>query len=183
MLFLFRVVPLIAILISLTSCASPRYQTLYRYEPPTDATGRACLEKCENKLASCQSSCSITFQSCSKSIEPEAEAQYSEALKRYEMELNRYRWELQRYELNQSLNWEYHSLAAGHWHYSPWPRPYYFPPTPPRKPSRDDALARLRKLKCDSDCGCQPIYDACFLSCGGKKIPEVRCIANCPKDK
>ena len=179
----FRVVLLIAVLIGLTSCASPRYQTLYRYEPPTDAAGHACLERCEDKLSGCLSSCSITLQSCSKRIEPEAEARYSEALKRYEMELNIYRWELQRYEINQTLNWQYHSLAADHLHYYAWPRPYYFPPTPPRKPGRDELFNRLRKEKCETDCGCQPIYDACFLTCGGKKIPEVRCIANCPKDK
>ena len=37
---------------------------------------------------------------------------------------------------------------------------------------REHVQAAVEKQRCDSDCGCQPIYDACFLSCGGKKIPE-----------
>ncbi|MDO9188476.1 MAG: hypothetical protein Q7U24_01285, partial [Sulfurimicrobium sp.] len=64
--------------------------------------------------------------------------------------------------------------------YSPFGMPYYSPPFPPIKPSRNAVFERLRQERCDVDCGCQPVYDACFLSCGGKKIPETRCISNCP---
>jgi hypothetical protein len=53
----------------------------------------------------------------------------------------------------------------------------------PRKPSRDEEFNRLRMERCEVECGCQPIYDACFLVCGGKRIPEVKCIADCPEGK
>ncbi|MEK6664653.1 MAG: hypothetical protein AABY73_12390 [Pseudomonadota bacterium] len=171
----------LAIALFLSGCASPLYQTVYRYEAPTDASARACLQTCEPKLAACQTSCQHRYQSCLKEIEPLVDTRHSEALKRYENELDRYRLELQHYQLQLSLGWGYHSL----W-YDPWPywHPTYFPPPiPPHKPTRDEAYNRVRKERCESDCGCQPIYDACFLSCGGKMIPEVKCIANCPQEK
>jgi hypothetical protein len=36
--------------------------------------------------------------------------------------------------------------------------------------------------KCDPGCGCQAAYDGCFVACGGKRIPEQRCVANCPAE-
>ena len=170
---------------ALSGCAGPRYQTVYRYEAPTDAAGRACLARCEPKLAACQTGCQGKYQTCLKAIEPTVEARYSDALKRYETELERYRHELDFYQLRSSLGWGYHSMGYGPWpyYYTPWPDPYYFAPTPPDKPSHDKLFKQVRQEKCENDCGCQPIYDACFLTCGGKKIPEVQCIAHCPKDK
>ncbi|MDD5241265.1 MAG: hypothetical protein PHG47_06025 [Sulfuricella sp.] len=162
---------------------SPRYQTAYRYEPPTDAAAGACLEKCEHKLEDCQQRCKADYQACLKLIEPQVEGRYAEALKRYGTELDRYRWELDRYQLYMSMSWGW-SPWYGHGYYRPWPEPYYYPPpAPPAKPSKDQEFSRLRQEKCDVDCGCQAIYDAGFLSCGGKKIPEVKCIANCPPAK
>lgn len=173
-----------AIVLFLSGCASPRYQTVYRYEAPTDASARACLQTCEPKLAACQTNCQSRYQACLKEIEPLVETRHSEALKRYENELDRYRLELQHYQLQLSLGWGYHSMWHDPWpYYSPWPEPYYAPPNPPHKPTRDEAFNRVRKERCESDCGCQPVYDACFLSCGGKMIPEVKCIAHCPNEK
>ncbi len=173
----------------LAGCASPRYQTVYRYEAPTDTVGRACLEQCEPKLAVCQASCQHTYQACLKRIEPLADARYAEALKHYQAEWAEYRRELDRYQFQSALGWNYPAAPwYGPWpyyypYYNPWPAPYVFPPTPPAKPSRAEAFKQLRQAQCEGDCGCQPIYDACFLTCGGKKIPEVQCIAHCPKGK
>ena len=175
----------LVIAVFLAGCASPRYQTIYRYEAPTDTNARACLQSCEPKLATCQSKCQQRYQSCLKEIEPLAETSHGEALKRYESELDRYRLELQHYQLQWAMGWGHpHSFWYQHGlFYSPWPEPFYAAPNPPRKPTREEAFNRVRKERCDSDCGCQPIYDACFLGCGGKKIPEVQCIANCPENK
>ena len=168
----------------LAGCATPRYQTVYRYEPPSDATGRACLESCEKKLAGCQQHCTADYQACLKRLEPLVEERYNEHLKRYADELNSYRLELRHYELSLSLSWGYDPFWYGPWpYYHPWPAFYNFPPEPPEKPSREAAFNQLRKEKCEADCGCLPLYDACFLTCGGKKIPEVKCIANCPEVK
>jgi hypothetical protein len=175
---------LLAVAAGIAGCATPRYQTVYRYEPPTDAAGRRCLAGCEQQLAACQSRCKQTYDACAKSVEPLAEQRYQEALKRYEMEFERYRWELDRYHMDLALGWGYPSMWSGPWRYCPpWPEPYYWPPTPPHKPSLNKELAQVQKEKCDGDCGCLPLYDACFLSCGGKKIPEVKCFANCAPEK
>ena len=178
-----RAMFLVFMMTVLAGCASPRYQTAYRYEPPLDVAGRACLEKCEQKLAGCQQSCTAAYQVCLQRIEPQVDERYNEALNRYKLELDQYRWEWQRYQFYQSLNWGYGYWYGGPGFYYPWPGPFYFPPTPPTKPRREAVFNRLQKENCVMDCGCQSIYDACFLGCGGKRIPETRCIANCPEEK
>lgn len=171
----------LTLMLALWGCAAtPRYQTLYRYESPVDAAGQACVEKCGQKLAACQDRCKQVYQACLKDVEPLVDERYGEALKRYEDELERYRWELERCQLQLWLNWNRASLGYGGWPYYPWPEPYCMPYPLPRKPTRTGELAKLRQEKCEADCGCQPIHDTCFLACGGKKIPEERCVANCP---
>lgn len=173
---------------SLLGCATPRYQTVYRYEPPAEPAGRTCLERCERELMGCQDRCQAVYQACLKGIEPEARNRHEDALKRYEGELAQYRRDLDRYQLSLSLGWGHGPWWYGHggygWHDPWWPYggygPHYYPPLPPVPPSYAEEFARLRAEKCDRDCGCQPAYDACFLGCGGRKVPEERCIANCP---
>lgn len=171
--------------VGLTGCAAPgpRYQTSYRYEPPADAAGRACLEKIGQNQMQCQQRCSTEYQACLKIVEPQGQARYAEALMRYEVEMRRYNSELDRYQLYLSMSrgWP---PRSGYGFYSPWPEPYYYPPpVPPAKPSLEQELGRLRQEKCEVDCGCQATYDEGFLSCGGKKISERKCIANCPQGK
>jgi len=175
---------LVVVAFGLAGCASPipRYQSAYRYEPPADSAGQACLEKCGQKMEVCQQRCTADYQTCLAGIEPLVEGRYGEALKRYAVEMDRYRWEMERYQLYLSLSW-HDSFWYGHGFHHPWPGPYYFPPVAPKKPSRDGEIDRLRKEKCEVECGCQPIHDACFLSCGGKRISEVKCIADCPEGK
>lgn len=177
-----RALILTALIAGLSACASPpRYQTIYRYQPPADPAGLACLDKCTRKMETCQTQCQENYQACLKTIEPKkVDERHGEALKRYAAELDRYRLELYQYRLSLSLSWG-HYPWYGHGFYHPWPEPYYFPPTPPSRPSRDEEYNRLKKEQCEADCGCQPAYDTCFLACGGTRIPEERCIANCPQ--
>ena len=93
----------LVIALFLSACASPRYQTIYRYEAPTDTSARACLQSCEPKLATCQSNCQQRYQSCLKEIEPLVETSHGEAVKRYESELDRYRLELHHYQLQWAM--------------------------------------------------------------------------------
>ncbi len=170
----------------LDGCATPLYQTSYRYEPPTDAQGLACIERRASIRTDCQAACQTAFLACQKNIEPQVAVRYDEALKRYEDELDRYLVELRHYELQLWMNW------TGPWYYGPgyydpwryygWPGPYAFPPpVPPRKPSRDAVRAALEKQQCKADCGCQGAYDDGFVACGGKRVIETRCIAHCPR--
>lgn len=184
-----RFIGLLLLAATLAACAAPRYQTVYRYEPPADATGRSCLTLCERNLKSCQDECAANHTACVQAIEPEARARYADALRHYGGEMAQYGRDMDRYHLSVSLGWGFHDgWYGGGWYDPYWPHgwpydwygPYYYPPEPPRPPSYAEELGKLRAAKCDRDCGCQPNYDACFLSCGGIKVPEQRCIANCP---
>lgn len=194
----FRHAIVLAILTSgLSGCVmfAPRYQITHRYEPPTHPEGAICLEKCTQKLESCQQSCTSTYQSCLKRIEPLVEERYNKAVERYEGELNTYRRQMNfRYSGwgRAGLGW---GGSAWGWGGSPWgwggfggpyyglgySYPFFYQPAPPIRPDRNREFDRLRYEQCEVECGCQSVQDACFLSCGGRKIVEERCIANCPK--
>ena len=180
----FRHVLLLWVLVSslLAGCATPRYQTAYRYEPPTDMAGQTALQKCTLKLETCQTQCTITTQSCLKEIEPVVDMRTAEALKQYEAELPHYRLARQYYDLAMSMNRGYNSIGydARFDHLGTYYAP---PPVPPKKPERHAIFEQVRHEKCEINCGCQALYDACFIAVGGKKIPEVQCIANCPQPK
>ncbi|MDD4882282.1 MAG: hypothetical protein PHR30_04325 [Gallionellaceae bacterium] len=165
---------MLATLVLLAACASPRYQTAYRYEPPADPAAAPCLEQCALAQRDCQSRCSEAHQACLKTIEPGVESAYAEALKRYAGDLDRYRSDLDRYRFNLWLGW-----GHGYWGYDPWP-PYYMSMITATPPSREVIRNQLAREKCDADCGCLGRHDACFIGCGGSKVEETRCIANCP---
>jgi hypothetical protein len=176
------------LLATLAACAAPRYQIAYRYEPPTDVAGQSCLVRCEQGLKSCQDTCAANYTVCVQALEPDAQARYADALHQYAAEIAQYRRAVADYHFDLSLGWGYWDgwdgwYGGGRYGHG-WPYGYYgpryYPPAPPRPPSYADELGKLRAAKCDRDCGCLPNYDACFLSCGGIRIPEQRCIANCP---
>lgn len=173
----------------LAACApAARYQIAQRYEPPDDAAGLACVAQCTADLQSCRGQCAQAHAQCVRALEPEARAMHADALKRYEGELLQYRRDLDRYHLNLSLGWGHYDDGwyGGGWYDPWWPhgyRPHAYPPTSPQPPRYEDTLERLRKARCNDDCRCQPAYDACFLDCGGRRVPERRCIANCPSDR
>ncbi|HEY9199390.1 MAG TPA: hypothetical protein VIR60_08490, partial [Gammaproteobacteria bacterium] len=97
---------LLATTLFVGACAGPpRYQLLYRYEPPADAAGRACVTRCEQSLKSCRDACKMDHAACVHAIEPEAEARYAEALLRYEGEMAQYRRDVDNYHLNLSIGW------------------------------------------------------------------------------
>lgn len=188
---------ILAILISgLSGCVmfAPRYQITHRYEPPTDPASGLCLGKCTQKLEACQQRCTSVYQSCLKRIEPLAEERYNKAVQRYENELSTYRQRMN----SRYLGWGRAGLGWGGsawgWGGSPWgwggpyyglgySYPFFYQPAPPITPDRNREFDRLRYEQCEVECGCQSVQDACFLSCGGRKIVEERCIANCPELK
>ncbi len=174
-----RAIVLALLITGLSGCVVfvPRYQITHRYEPPTDPASGICLGKCTQKLEACQQSCATTYQSCLKRIEPLVEERYNKAVQRYENELSTYR---------QRINSRYQGWGRAGWG---WGGPYYglgysypffYQSAPPIRPDRNREFDRLRYERCEVECGCQSIQDACFLSCGGRRIVEERCIANCP---
>jgi hypothetical protein len=170
---------LLAALLAAAGCMSPRYQTLYRYEPPTDVAGKVCLEQCEQKIAGCKNHCEEKYGACVKSVEPMIEQHYEESMRRYQRELNYYYHAVEIYQRQITLGWYYYDPYYGSWPYFYGYEPR-FPPIPPFQPNRERIARQVIQQQCDRDCGCQSVYDACFLGCGGIKIPEVKCVANCP---
>lgn len=186
-MYIGRFAPLVLATAMLVACATPRYQMAHRYEPPPGAAGQACLAQCGQHFKACQDTCAANHAACVQSLEPEAQARHADALKDYDRDVAQYRRDVDRYHLSLSLGWgHYDGWYGGGWYDPWWPHGYYapryYPPVPPRPPSYAEELGRLRAARCDRDCGCQPNYDACFLSCGGIMTPERRCIANCPEN-
>lgn len=178
------VVGLIALL-TLAGCATPQMQTQVRLIPPIEAAGRVCVRSCETQLAQCQSVCQTRQQACIKSLEPDIEAAYADALKQYALDLQRYAIALRHYELQMRLEW-LHRFPHRHpfdglW-WEPWP-PYHVPYAEPVLPTRDALRTALEKTRCPSDCGCLPTFDTCFTGCGGQRVNETVCVANCPTAK
>jgi hypothetical protein len=168
------------VLLGLAGCATPQYQTVYRYESPADAQGVACLQTCEQKKEDCQAGCKARYQACQKDVEPLVEGRYLQALKQYELDLRGYERALRQYEMQQWLYWPYDYWPPHHGYYYPWPGAYFPPPyLSSVMPTRDGVRAALEKDRCQTDCACLPAYDTCFVGCGGKRIAETVCIKNC----
>lgn len=161
-------------LLLLAACATPRYQTATRLEAPDDPAARPCLAHCETARAECQAGCQARREACLKTLDGDVEARYAEALKRYARDLDLYRMDLERYRLDVWLTW-----GRGHLWYDPWPF-YATPSMAPAAPSKDRIRDQVAKERCDPECGCGATHEACFLACGGRKVEETRCIANCP---
>lgn len=169
---------LLATLALLAGCASPRYQTVLLLEPPSDPAAGPCLERCAAAREDCQSRCQAARQACLKALDAEVEDAYAVALRHYAAALDVYRAELEHYRMNLWLGWG-HVYGHHYLWYDPWPT-YYMPMATPAPPRREAIRERLAKERCDDDCGCQARHEACFIGCGGRKVEETRCIANCP---
>jgi hypothetical protein len=185
-----RILALLLFALAVSGCATPRYQTAYRYVPPEDVVGQSCLKSCEQAQTVCHADCQAAWQACTARVEPQLEARYAQALQQFAQDLRRYQLELDRYEQDLRLSWGpghyggmWHSPWHSTWLYPAWPT-YAFSPRPPGpQPTRDSLRAVLYREKCDDGCGCPANYDVCFLGCGGRKIPETRCVANCPAEQ
>jgi hypothetical protein len=181
------VLPCLALLLlaALVGCATPQYQTEVRLIPPADAQGQACVQGCDARKTVCQTDCQTRYRTCAKNLEPQVEARYTDALKQYELDLKRYAAALRTYEMQLRFDWLNSYPYAYHYPYwDPWPRPYFPPPyREPMMPTRESARAQLEKSTCQADCGCLPVYDSCFVGCGGQRLSETVCIKNCPPEK
>ncbi len=168
----------------IAGCATPQYQTTVRLIPPVDAQGRACVQSCEARKATCQADCQMRYQACVKGLEPQIEARYVEALKQYALDLKRYANALRHYEMELQFEWlNRYPYRHPYW-WDPWPAPYFPPPySEPAMPTREGVQAQLEKSNCQADCGCLPAYDSCFVGCGGQRLSETVCVKNCPPAK
>jgi hypothetical protein len=176
--------PVLVLLAAVSGCATPQYRTTVRLIPPADAQGRACVKGCEAKKVECQADCQARYQACVKTLEPQVDARYTEALQRYEIELRQYAAALRHYEMQLRFEWlNGYPFYPPYW-WDPWPGPHFPPPYPePVMPTRESVRAQLEKSNCQADCGCLPLYDTCFVGCGGQRLSETTCIKHCPPEK
>jgi hypothetical protein len=187
MRWLGRFIPLWSsvMLAGLSGCTTPQYQTAYRYEPPADAQGRACVQRCDVTKIACQTDCQARYKACQKDVAPLIEERYLQALKDYELDLKCYAAFLRHHEIQYYNSWPFSPWNDHPGYSSPWPPPCAYPPPypVPAMPTREGVRIALQEEKYRDDCGCLPAFDSCFVDCGGKRIAEAICAKNCPKQK
>ncbi|TCK03387.1 hypothetical protein [Phorcysia thermohydrogeniphila] len=184
----------------LASCGSPRYIVKYKYVPPQNS--KECLKSCEVKFEECQKSCNEKFQRCINKSWEEARKIYQAELLSYRKELSAYR-EKRRNYLNDLIEWneQFKRVYRDYRFFSSICRRTKeryacerkrelrelldtVKAEKPKKPSKPkepslDSIFREISSKCTTQCGCQELFNNCFVSCGGKLIPYKMCIENC----
>jgi hypothetical protein len=171
-----RLLAISMISISLFGCATPRYETRYRYEPPASSEGVSCIKNCDGILSSCRSQCRTTWLACTAHVETQLETRYVQALKEYAGNLQHYRLELEQYELSRWMDWNqgFDGYWRSPWPYHPWSGYIPMPLSPGDPPTRESVRESLYKSQCKDDCGCQVKFDTCYTGCGGHILHDTR---------
>ncbi len=199
-----KMMALEALALGLGACAGPRWQTVYQYEPPAGPQAQTCTQRCIDHQQSCRVSCEDRHQQCLYRAEINARDSYELSRHHYAREMQAWQIEYALYE----SDWRRHEhqrerLEYDQRHYGKRckddprdrtacelaerakrelrslssHRPY--PPSRPYTPSLSDEIAEAQS-RCTRDCGCIETYNACYASCGGRVVPQQRCIDNCP---
>lgn len=199
-----RPVLLSLIALGLTACAGPRWQTVYQYEPPAGGEGVACAQRCVDKQQACRFECEDRHQHCLDRADSAARDGFDELMYRYDLEMRAYYADQARYE----VEWDHYEHRRAHLAHEKsrfdrrckedardrtacelaekarrelkhLERHRPLAPSRPYRPSLADEIAEAR-AGCSRDCGCIETYNACYAACGGRVIPQQRCIDNCP---
>jgi len=197
-----RFLIVVLFLFVLAGCGGPKFVVKYRYVPPENHNAQNCLKSCEEKFNKCQMNCKKFYNECLKEAYNNAIKLYQELLKSYNVELKAYAEECRVYsEELSSWNDRYRKIYRDYLFFkkvcnkdhdkyacrrkkdlekelNAMEREKPERPVRPVKPDLDRLVNRL-SLKCLNNCGCQRIYDNCFVSCGGKLYPEKFCVENC----
>ena len=203
-----RLLPLPVLLLALGGCG-PVYELRDHYTPPLDPAGQQCIRGCEEQHSGCRLDCGHAYSACALEADEEAKEAYSRALEVYAAELETYGAEQALYdrdyqdyrdrkgELDQAydrakqrcrqqqpkackeedrlddrrdrLRNDYYGTGG----------PLNQAPEAPDKPSLSEETARVRALRCESECGCQDGFKACYLGCGGQVETLRYCLENC----
>lgn len=203
-----RLLTLPFLLLGLGGCG-PVYELRDHYSPPLDPVGQECIRGCETQRNGCRLDCSRAYSSCAREADIEAKEAYSRALEVYAAEIETYGAEQALYdrdyqeyrdrkaELDQAhdrakqrcrqrepkacaeedrlddqrdrLRDDYYGTGG----------PLNQTPEAPDKPSLSEETARVRALRCESECGCQESFKACYIGCGGQVETLRYCLENC----
>jgi len=199
-----RLVWLFLATLLLTACAAPRWQTVYQYEPPTGGEGAACAQRCVDNQQACRLEREDRYQHCLERADSTARDGFEALMSRYELEMRAYFADLARYKMERD-RYEHRRthLAYEKSHYERrckedardrtacelaekarrelkhLERHRPLAPARPERPSLADEVSKAR-ASCARNCGCIETYNACYAACGGRVIPQQRCIDNCP---
>lgn len=197
-----KAVLLIVVSFFLLSC-TPRYKIAYDYTPPSSKSGLTCATSCQSKLRQCNRQCGVQYSQCSVKAEQRAKKRLPALLKaypnkleswlnareRYERDLDWYQFRLDMTEARydryldrcMSRGKKRHSCHRSYsYRHLPYERPTFNIPRP-QKPTLTSEAAKIRKVSCGQDCGCQSNYRLCYSSCGGAVTSKRVCIKNCPQ--
>jgi len=192
---------LLVIALLLVGCG-PRYVVQNQYIPPARSSAQPCIDNCSQMRQGCQAQCQQNYQFClddaymkAKSLEIDEQRSYDMAYSRYIADVGHYRmafhaWQRdyddysrdyrhfqnqcerekdaracqKRDELNHYLNRLSRDKPR-----EPWM---------PTRLSFEQILLNQQSI-CTTHCGCEQLYDNCFVGCGGQVIPHKICVENC----
>ncbi len=182
-------------------CA-PQYAIRNQYIPPANLKSKSCLKDCNYQKQVCKQKCSDDYSDClsyayerAKQIQIISDKSYKKRYHRYQKRLSNYNLELfdwqNRYDTNYS-DWRYFNdkCSKNGDRYAcdreedlrilikQLRRNRPREPREPRYATFNEILAQ-EQSKCSKNCGCDNIYNSCFVGCGGEIVPHKICIRNC----
>jgi hypothetical protein len=200
---------LLSILLLAVGGCGPVYELRDHYSPPMDAAGQQCIRVCETQRSGCRLDCDRAYSSCAREADLEAKDAYSRALEVYAAELETHGAEQALYDRDyQEYRDQKGELDRAHDRAKQRCRrgeskacadadrldgerdrlrddyygvggPLRSEPKAPGKPSLSEETARVRALRCESECGCGESFKACYIGCGGRVETLRYCLENC----
>ncbi|HPY42652.1 MAG TPA: hypothetical protein PLM98_19155, partial [Thiolinea sp.] len=197
---------ILSLVLLLTSCVSPQYQTNYRFTPPPAAAGKVCLTRCDSSLKQCKNQCALKTSQCLTKARSQAQQElpillaaweremvvWEHEMDRYETELRFWEMEMRQRRLMRDLQHDLNNCRPGERNCARYPHPHglgsidYWdrpqsPGSAPKRPTLESETARIQAETCPSDCGCEETYRQCYGSCGGNVQPYQVCVKNCSR--
>lgn len=196
---------ILSLMLLLTACVSPQYQTNYRFTPPPAGAGKVCLTRCDASLAQCKNQCAVKTSQCLVKARTQAQTElpvllgawerdmagWEESMERYETDLRFWEMEMRQRRLMRDLQRDLHRCRPGERNCTRVPRhssrgypDYYWdrpasPGAAPKRPTLESETARIQAETCPNSCGCEETYRQCYGSCGGNVQPYQVCVKNC----
>ncbi len=184
-----------------SGCA-PVYVVKNQYIPPK-AENTKCLNSCLQSKKECKNECVNKYQSCMDDAFEKAKKVYAKLNNNYERKYKRYLLKMEDYDYR-IFDWHNdYDESYRDWQYfrkecKVNPSNKYAcdreddlmyvikklrrdKPKKPRIPRKEsfEKILKAEQSKCVKNCGCNDLYDSCFVSCGGEIIPHKICVKNC----
>ena len=190
---------LVGFVIFISGC-SPVYVVKNEYIPSND---RVCLKKCQTDRIQCQKECNSDFSRCVAQAKEKAYEMAKKEEKIYNKRFLAYLKDKDRFDF-EILEWrDRYDVVYRDWNYfreecKKNPKNSYAcerrddlravikrmlksKPKSPKMPKKVTFEKIFKDLQsgCERDCGCQELFDSCFVSCGGSIYPHRICVRNC----